>query len=340
MKALILGCGSIGLRHISHLRQLGLSNIEACDPDPAACRKAQEQFGITVDLEPNKALEKGPDIVLVCTPARLHIPMTVKALEVGAHVFVEKPISISLHGLDLLIEKARASGKTVQVGYNLRYHPAIRTMKRLVESGRGGKILTAHVEFGLYLPKWWPNRDYRQSYMASSDFSGGLLLDASHEIDTLMWFLGGVEEVTGYGAKLSTLEIRGVDTVRVVMKMASGAIASLHLDCLQPTYTRVYSFVGEGMCLRWDCPQGRADTSLGRLLCFDSKSNRFKRVPLYGEPAETYLKELDDFLKCVKTGKSPLVGLEEGVGVLRVAMAIQEAIQTGRATRVDRCLRL
>lgn len=340
MKALILGCGSIGLRHIAHLRRLGLANIEASDPDPAAGQRAEKKFGITVSLDPEEALQKNPDIVLVCTPAAHHIPMALKALDAGAHVFIEKPLSTNLEGLEVLSEKARSTGKTIQVGYNLRYHPAFKAIKEFQDSGRLGRIFAAHAEFGLYLPKWWLNRDYRKSYMANSNLSGGLLLDASHEIDSLMWFLGDIQVVTGYGGKLSALEVHGIDVAKVVMKMVSGPIASLHIDCLQPTYTRVYSLIGEGTCLRWDCPNGRVDRSLGRLLWFDSKSNRYRRVPLQGRPEDTYLDELYDFLQCVKTGKPPLVGLEEGIAVLRVAMAIQEAIQSGRAIRIDGCSQL
>ena len=340
MKALILGCGSIGLRHIAHLRLLGLANIEVSDPDLAAGQRAKEKFGITVSLAPEEALQKNPDIVLVCTPAAHHIPMALKALDAGAHVFIEKPLSTNLAGLDLLIEKARRSRRTIQIGYNLRYHPAIRALKRLLESGRSGKILSAHVEFGLYLPKWWPNRDYRQSYMADADLSGGLLFDVSHEIDLLMWFLGEVVEVAGYAGKLSTLKIHGFDLIKVLMKMASGAVASLHIDCLQPTYSRAYSLMGEDTCIRWDCCHGRADKSLGRLLWFDSKSNRYQRVSLRGRPEDTYLDELRDFLQSVKTGKPPLVGLQDGIAVLRVASEIQEAIQTGRARRIDGCSQL
>jgi predicted dehydrogenase len=333
-KALVLGCGSIGIRHIGHLLQLGIKDLEAADPDPAASQRARQQFGIAVSLDHQDALRKQPDIVLVCTPAHLHVPVAMDALEAGAHVFIEKPLSTSLDGVADLIERSRALGKTVQVGYNLRYHPAIKSIKHLVQSGNLGNILSAHAEFGLYLEKWWPGRDYRQSYMAHSGQGGGLLMDASHEIDSLLWFLGGVEQVAGFSGKLSALEIDGDDTLKVTMKMKSGAIASLHLDCLQPTYTRMYSLIGEDTRLTWDCPKGRADTSLGRLLLFDRDSDRFKRVSMKGRPEDTYVEELRDFLRCVSTGQPPLVGLDEGIEVLRVIKSIEQAVQTGQEVAV------
>jgi len=334
MKALVLGCGSIGLRHIGHLRELGGIEVEAADPDPAARGRAQAEHGITVHPAAEDAFGTFHEVVLVCTPGHLHVDLTSQALDAGAHVFVEKPLSTSLDGVEALLHKAKARGRIVQVGYNVRYHPAVKAMKRLVDAGRIGRVLAAHAEFGLYLAKWWPGRDYRQSYMASATHGGDLLLDASHEIDTLLWLLGPVEEVTAFGGRLSGLEIPGADLVKAVMRMRSGSVASIQLDCLQPTYTRAYTLIGEGSALRWDCPWGRADTSLGRLLRCGSREDRFRRVALQGRPVDTYLDELRDFVECVKRCGSPLVGLEDGVAVLRVVEAIREAMRTSRVVRV------
>ena len=334
MKALVIGCGSIGVRHISHLLKIGITDIEVADTSEDARRNAQRLFNVKTYRDSSEALQRQPEIALVCTPANLHIMGALQALDSGAHVFIEKPLSTSLDGVSALLEKARVKCRNVQVGYNLRYHPAIEAINRIVESGRLGKILTAHAEFGLYLGKWWHERDYRQSYMARGDLGEGLLLDASHEIDSLMWFLGDVQQVSAFGGKLSELAIGGADAIRILMRMKSGSIASVHLDCLQPTYTRIYTLVGEDTALHWDCPQGRADTNLGRLRIFDSETNRFESVRLRGRPEDTYVEELRDFVRNVKKGVPPLVGIQEGAKVLRVISAIQEAIQTGQMVPV------
>ena len=334
MKALVLGCGSIGMRHVGHLIELGVATVEAADPNPDVCTAARSRFGIKAFVDPDEALGRNPDCVLVCTPAKSHVPMAMKALESGAHLFIEKPVSTSLEGLDDLAEKADECGRTVQIGYNLRFHPAMMAIKRIVESGRLGRILVAHAQFGHYLDRWWPGRDYRDSYMAHTDLGGGFLMDASHEIDSLMWFLGDVDQVMGMGGKLSDLEIDGADAYKVVMKMKSGAMASLHLDCLHPTYTRMYQLAGEDTSIRWDCPKGRADTSLGRLQLFDRDQDRFKRIRLKGAPQDTYMGELQDFLHCVDSGQAPLVGLDQGIKVLKVVKAIERAIESGQTVTV------
>lgn len=337
MKALVLGCGSIGFRHIGHLRQLGLSGIEAADPNLAARERTKRAYGIRAQRDPERALERRPDVVLVCTPAATHVPMTIKALEAGAHVFVEKPLSTSLDGVEALVRKVREDGRVVQVGYQLRYHPAMRETKAILDGGRLGPILMARAEFGLYLPKWWPGRDYRQSYIASPEQGGGLLLDVSHEIDLMLWFLGGVRSVTGYGRKLSRLEIKGLDVITVVMEMTSGALVSLHMDCLQPTYTRGFRLTGEGTAVRWECVTGRADRSIGRLELYNPARDRFEPVRLRGDARQAYVEELRDFLASIRTGRRPSVGVRESLDVLKVALAIQRAVRSGRSVRVDGC---
>ena len=337
MKALVLGCGSIGLRHIGHLRRLGFADadIAVADPSPAARERAKTQQGITVEQDPERALDRRPDVVLVCTPAATHVPLTLKALDAGAHVFVEKPLSTSLEGLDALTAKVRATGRVVQVGYQLRYHPAMRETKAVLDAGRLGPVLAARAEFGLYLPKWWPGRDYRRSYMVNPEEGGGLLLDVSHEIDLMMWFLGPVQEVVGYSAKHSALEIHGVDLITVLLKMAGGALVYLHIDCLQPTYTRGYRLIGAGTALHWDCLRGRADRSVGRLQIYEASRDRFERVRVPGRARDAFVEELRDFISAVTHRRPSLVGVADGIEVLRVVQAIHEAVQTGRSVQVS-----
>ncbi len=333
MKALVLGCGSIGLRHIDHLRRLGVSQIDAADPDAAACRAVRER-GIWVTANPVEALERRPDVVLVCTPASTHVAMASQALEAGAHVFIEKPLCTTPLEGEGLCRLAASDGRVVQVGYNLRYHPAVRAAHALVQSGRIGRILTAHMEFGLYLGKWWKDRDYRSSYMARAELGGGLLLDSSHEIDLALFFFGRAVEAMAMAAKSSLLEIRGMDAVKGLLTMESGAIVSLSMDCLQPTYTRTFFLVGEDAALRWECAGGRADTSLGRLSLCGPGGQVYEEVLVQGDPLETYIDELRDFLSRAEEGRPAEVDAEAGMEVVRVAAALEESIRTHQAVRI------
>ena len=313
---------------------MGVAQIEAADPDLAACQRARERTRVQVVAAPDEALQRRPDIVLVCTPASTHVDLAAQALETGAHVFIEKPLCTTLEDAENLRKIVRRDGRVVQVGYNLRYHPAVRTAKKLVEQGRIGRVLTGHFEFGLYLGKGWKDRDYRASYMAQSDWGGGLLLDSSHEIDLALFFLGRARRASATAGKLSGLDIRGVDAIKGTLEMESGAVVSLSMDCLQPTYTRSLFLVGEDAGLRWDCVEGRADSSLGRLSLCERGRQAYAPVPVEGDPLDTYLDELRDFLASVENHRKSPVDLEEGLEVVRVASALEESIRTERTVRI------
>lgn len=333
MKALVLGCGSIGQRHITHLRQLGLSDIDAVDTNASVRDRVRSALGVSVLERPEEGLSRRPDVVLVCTPASSHLELARQAVEAGAHVFVEKPLAIGLEGTEELLRRVRSGGRVVHVGYNLRYHPAVKAAREVVQSGRLGKILTAHLEFGLYLGKWWKGRDYRDSYMARHDLGGGLILDSSHEIDLALLFLGPVREVSAYAGKLSSLQMDGPDVVKILMRMKSQALVSISMDCIRPTYARNFFLSGEDRGLRWICADGRADGVLGKLeVCLGGDA--YDPISVQGNPQDTYLDELKDFLSAVSSGRPAGVSVDAGMEVLQVASAIQRSLETGRSTEV------
>jgi predicted dehydrogenase len=164
---LVAGAGSIGRRHIGNLKKLGVTRLAACDPHPERLAYVSSEF----QVECFPTLEAGlqefrPKAVLICTPPVHHVAQAMQALRASAHLFVEKPLSNRLDGVEELREQAAKCGVVVQVGYNLRFHPPIERLKELVDSAAVGKILWARVESGSYLPDWRPWQDYRKSYTA------------------------------------------------------------------------------------------------------------------------------------------------------------------------------
>ena len=149
MKILVAGSGSIGRRHMRNLRSLGVGEIAACDPDSERLAPMIAELKIQPYSNFEKALETfRPDAVLVCTPPSLHLEQARQAVAAGAHVFVEKPLSHSMDSVKTLLGEARASGRVLQVGYNLRFHPAIRKLKQIVEEKILGRILWTRAEVG------------------------------------------------------------------------------------------------------------------------------------------------------------------------------------------------
>ena len=268
IKVLVAGSGSIGRRHMRNLRSLGVSQIAACDPDPERLAPMIAELSIQPFAEFEHALETfAPDAVLICTPPSFHLAQARQAIAAGVHVFIEKPLSHSMDGVRALLNDAGESGRVLQVGYNLRFHPAIRKLKQIVEENTIGRILWARAEIGQYLPDWRPWQDYRQSYTARRELGGGIILDASHELDYLLWFFGEPLEVLCMASTVSQLAVNVEDSASLLLRFASGCHADLHLDFVQRVPSRSCKLVGEEGTAIWE------DGNTVRVwLCFGPRS--------------------------------------------------------------------
>lgn len=323
---LIVGFGGIGRRHLANLRSLGVDDISVVEPEPAS-RHAAESLGAHVFEDLPQALADHPTGVLVCTPPAEHLEAAVAALDAGSHVFVEKPISHAVPGVAELIERAGMRRRALMVGYNWRFHAAIRRLKELIAAGAIGRVLHIRAEFGQYLPDWRPGRDYRATYTAGpSSQGGGILLDASHEIDYVMWLAGNAASVTAETRARGGLEMHAEDTAALTLALEDGVLAEIHVDCVRRGYARNCAVVGAAGTLTWDYAFG-VDIS--------SPDGRSEREPIVPDINEMYVEEMRHFLDCVRGHASPAVSGEDGLRVLRVVDAARNAAACGRRITVE-----
>ena len=190
-RVLVVGCGSIGLRHARNLSSLGVAQLGFCDTRPEALTKCRQELKGECFGDYAAALRQfHPDIVLICTPPVCHVDEALAALRAQAHVFIEKPLSHESNGIQAVIAEARRQNRSAQIGYNMRFHPGLKILKELIDSGTIGRVLWLSVEAGQYLPDWRPWQNYRESYSARLELGGGIILDGSHELDYICWLLG------------------------------------------------------------------------------------------------------------------------------------------------------
>ncbi len=224
MKFLIAGLGSIGRRHFRNLIALGEKDIillrtrKATLPD-------DELAGYPVETDIHEALKKHkPDAVLVANPTALHLDIAIPAAKAGCAILLEKPISNSTERLDELQPAVTKNGAKVLVAFQFRYHPGLLQAKKLIIDGEIGRVVSAHVHFGEYLPAWHPWEDYRQGYAARADLGGGVVLTQCHSLDYLPWLVGEVKSVWGMMDKISDLEVDVDDTAKIGLRFVSGAM--------------------------------------------------------------------------------------------------------------------
>ncbi|HUP23744.1 MAG TPA: Gfo/Idh/MocA family oxidoreductase [Thermoanaerobaculia bacterium] len=325
-RCLVVGCGSIGTRHLANLHSLAAGPIAICDVEPNRLAACREMASAAFDDFQRALAELEPELVLVCTPPTTHLPVVRKALEADCHVFVEKPISHDLEGVEEIIELAKRRRRVVQVGYNLRFHPGIRKLRSLLGAGEIGGALWAYAEFGQYLPDWRPAEDYRQSYTATRKEGGGILLDASHEIDYVTWLLGPPRELVCFADRIGGLDIDVEDSATLLLRFPEGVRADIHLDMLQRSYSRSCKIVGTEGTLAWD--YSAATVTLTRS---DSEPRVYESS---SDPAEMYRLELEHFLASIAADAPQSPSLDDAKSVLEIVIAAKESAGSGRVVHL------
>ena len=309
---LVVGAGSIGARHARNLSALGAA-VTITDADGERARSvALDIDARSVPFTPSE-LGDHPAVV-IASPTSEHASQAATALAGGAYVLIEKPAATTVDGLDV-IEQA---SDRVMVGYNLRLHEPVERLLHLVRDGRIGNLLAVRLWFGSWLPDWRPGVDYRTTYSARSDLGGGVLLDAIHELDLLLWIAGDArfKVIGSVVARVGPLEIDVEDTVRTLLRHDDGWVASVELDYLSRRYRRGIEIVGSHATARLDW--ARAVVELDGTTDSDS-------WPATTPVDASYVREAERFLAFVETGTPPPVDGVEGCRSLRLADAIRTA---------------
>ncbi len=328
MKTLIAGFGSIGRRHFRNLLALGETDILFYRTGRSELPpiKLEELAGYVVEHDLDAALGHQPDAVIVANPTAVHLDVAIPAAQAGAHMLLEKPVAHSLERVDELQAAVTASGSRVLVGFQFRYHPTLQAAAQLLGSGELGAALHARATWGEYLPDWHPwEQDFRQGYSARADLGGGVVFTLTHPIDYLRWLLGEVTEVQARLGNTGALGLDVEEQADIIIGLANGAQANLHLDYLQrPPIHELELVCAEGR-LTW-----RAADGLLRVYRAATETWEDQRPPEGFERNDLFLAQTRHFLEVVRDGLEPRCRLDDGVQTLKIALAAHEAHARGQ----------
>jgi predicted dehydrogenase len=321
-RILVVGCGSIGKRHIGNLLALKAGEVVAFDVREERRVEVEKRWNIESVTSLEEAFEQKPHAAVIATPPSLHIPVALQAAEHGCHLFIEKPLAAGMQRVGELLERAQRQRLVTLVGCNMRFHPGLMHVKKLIDAGAVGAVLSARAAFGQYLPDWHPREDYRKGYSARRDLGGGIILDAIHEVDYLRWLVGEIQSVACFAGRLSSLEIETEDSASLLLRFASGAIGEIHVDYVQRAYRRNAQIVGEKGTIDWDYPSREV-----RWYSADDRQWRAVGAPTDWEANEMYLDEMRHFLRCLDGAEAPALDLLNAKRVLEIALAAKAAAE-------------
>lgn len=319
MKFAVIGCGSIGQRHIETLLALG-HDVMAYNRGEERRNLVARRFGIETFGDFERAFEAGSDAAIICTPNSLHVPHAMAAARRGLHLFIEKPVSGAMDGLDDLCEEVKYRDLITHVGSNMRFHMGPEKIRNCISGGQIGVPLWAYFWGGMHLPSWHPEEDYRQMYSAKASLGGGALLDFIHELDLVLWMFDEPKMVVSAVGRSGWLEIETEDLVDAILIYPDRFQVAIHMDYLQMPYQRGIRIVGTKGWVEWDLArEGVARHSYGTgKTAWEPHPEEWKHHTMYRRQMEYFISRLER--------KTPSMNsLESGIKALRLALDLKRS---------------
>lgn len=243
-RVLIIGSGGIGRRHLRGYLATGRASLSIVEPHAERRAEAEEMFPLEASYA---ALEEADlssyDLAVICAPAHLHVPLMQRCAEAGLAFMVEKPLAVTMDGVDAAIAAVRKSGVLARVGYIRRIAPELLAVREGIANGKIGDLRLVYANSGQEFPKYRP--DFQRTYYARPEMGGGAILDAaSHTFDMLIWLMGRPVAV---GAMHDRLVLQGTeteDTCLVNICFESGAMANVTINQFQKPNIARTEFIG------------------------------------------------------------------------------------------------
>tara|TARA_B100000963_G_C22619471_1_gene669142 strand:+ start:1015 stop:2805 length:1791 start_codon:yes stop_codon:yes gene_type:complete len=336
-KALIVGCGSIGKRHIRNLKKLGFKKILAFRTRKGYQQDLQSDFGVIEFDDWNDVLNENPDIAIISNPTSLHLETALKLIPIVKGILIEKPLSDSLKDSEKLIKKIKEFKTVLFMGHNLMFHPIIENIKNFINSNDVGKIINIQCQVGQWLPDWHPYEDYKKPYFANKKLGGGVALTLVHEIHLAIELAGKPFEVFGMKSNSNLLDVdKNIDVISDIMvRHKSGCVSQIHLDFIQKPSHRSGLITFEKSWISYDFndPKVVAQTPNSKLpfeIWCDKNYNS----------NDMYLKQLRCFIDYVEEGRiKHSFDIDGGIQSLWVIESYFNSINQKKIIRKDNNLR-
>lgn len=326
----IVGCGLVGRKRAAALGRARLTVCADLDPSRAEAL-AQTSPGAIATADWRAAVtSEDVDLVVVATINDALTPVARAAVAAGKHVLVEKPVGRSTIEIDTLIATCTA-GSLVRVGFNHRFHPALRKARELCDAGAIGELMFVRGRYG-----HGGRIGYDCEWRADPERSGGgeLIDQGVHLIDLSRWFLGEFPQVTGF-AHTYFWNMPVDDNAFLLLRTAHEQAAVLHVSCTE--WKNLFSMEIYGRLGKLHVEGLGGSYGVERITFY-------RMLPEMGPPEttaweyprgdESWALEFDEFLEDIRLNRSPSPGLDDA----RAVMAVVEEVyrQSGHAQIPER----
>ena len=333
LKIALIGAGFIGAAHAAACTNSKLLDLKAiCDLNEKVGKELAEKHGCSFFTDAEKMLQECDiDIVLICLPTYLHKQYILLATKYKKHVICEKPITLSMEDMDEILDAVKAAGVKFMVAQVLRFWPEYVAIKEMYDNGDFGEVKMVYANRLAQHPNWteW-HKDPKNS-------GGGLFDLHLHDIDVIIHFFGPVDRVYAVSWKTPAGCYNHVATTLSFKNGARAIIEGAYNMTENYPFTMAFRIVGEAKTAEYTMVAGfnLEDVSSSTRDLFVFKDGGSPVRAEIDESVDAYQAELDYFADCVANDKPlKIITPEDSREVLRVMLAIQESIETGRTVEL------
>jgi inositol 2-dehydrogenase len=266
--------------------------------------------------------------VVIATPTNTHAGLVEAAAKAGKHIFVEKPLALTLAACDDAIAAVRMYGVKMQVGFMRRYDPAYVAAKQKIDAG----IIGEPVMFkAVARDPWRTSLEF-----AKRENSGGMIMDMGiHDIDVARWLMGSeIERVYSEGDCLvfpELQEVGDIDNALVNLKFANGAIGNVDLsrNAIYGYDIRTEVIGSEGSLFIGGLQQTMTWTLTKNNISHDTIPGFMARF------AEAYAAEIRDFVEAIEADRSVKVKGQDARTATAVCIAATRSLDEGKPIEVS-----
>jgi predicted dehydrogenase len=325
---LIIGCGSIGERHLRCFQKTGRCTVAACDTNAALRAAMKERYAVPAYESMEAAFAAGRfDGVVICTPAHLHLPQAVEILDLGMPLLIEKPLATDMTAVPEVREAIARAGKFVGVAYVYHFMPWVAGGRACLRSGELGRPLHVSCTAGQHFPSFRPA--YREIYYTRHEQGGGAIQDAlTHVVNGVEWIIGPCTQVFCDASHQALEGVTVEDTVNATARHG-GILVSYALSQFQtPNENTMLFNCGHGS-LKIEFHHQRWGT-----LRLGDKDWTWTDARI-NERDDMFTAQANAFLDGIDGKPTSLSTFEEAVQTLKFNQAALQSARTGQVVPVD-----
>ncbi len=325
----LVGCGMISRFHAHAIEVTdGAVLAGVYDPFQPAMENAAQAYHVPMFSTYEDVLASDQiDAVCILTPNGTHGSLAIQALHAGKHVVVEKPMAITKEDLCILEQTAMETGLQFCVISQLRFSPSVQAVKKAVEDGAFGKIVSASLAMKYHRSEeYYASSGWRGTW--AMDGGGALMNQGIHGVDLLQYLAGPVKRVYGI-CKTQTKPIETEDSAVATLEFANGAVGTLEgSTTCTPGYPRRLEICGtqgsvvleEDSIVRWDLPMEMpvTETHTGHTAAEPDAMD-----------VQGHQRQIRNLVAAIRGEEKLLVDAKEGRKPVEMILGIYESARTG-----------